>query len=95
LAIVNSYDLVNKGSEVISHFANVDTILFDKTGTLTEGKPEVGEFVYYGNNQEEDLSLLFSVERESDHPLAVAITNKLAQYKLRPVERTQVIKGGA
>lgn len=94
MAIVNSYDLVNKGSEVISHFANVDTILFDKTGTLTEGKPEVGEFVYYGNNQEEDLSLLFSVERESDHPLAVAITNKLAQYKLRPVERTQVIKGG-
>src|SRR5699024_9530548 len=83
-----------KGSEVISHFANVDTILCDTTGTLTEGKPEVGEFVYYGNNQEEDLSLLFSVERESDHPLAVAITNKLAQYKLRPVERKQGIDDG-
>ena len=83
-----------KGSEVISHFANVDTVLFDKTGTLTEGKPEVSEFVYYGNNQEEDLSLFFSVERESDHPLADAITNKLAQYKPRSVERTQVIKGG-
>ncbi|EGQ1702883.1 heavy metal translocating P-type ATPase [Staphylococcus pseudintermedius] len=83
-----------KGSEVISHFANVDTVLFDKTGTLTEGKPEVSEFVYYGNNQEEDLSLLYSIERESDHSLAVAITNKLAQYKLRPVESTQVIKGG-
>lgn len=26
-----------KGSEVISDFSNVDTILFDKTGTLTEG----------------------------------------------------------
>lgn len=83
-----------KGSEVISHFANVDTVLFDKTGTLTEGKPEVSEFVYYGNTQEEDLSLLYSVERESDHPLAVAIINKLAQYKLRPVESTKVIKGG-
>ena len=78
---------------MISHFANVDTVLFDKTGTLTEGKPEVSEFVYYGNNQEEDY-LLYSIERESDHPLAVAITNKLAQYKLRPVESTQVIKGG-
>ena len=83
-----------KGSEVISHFANVDTVLFDKTGTLTEGKPEVSEFVYYGNTQEEDLSLLYSVERESGHPLAVAIINKLAQYKLRPVESTKVIKGG-
>lgn len=83
-----------KGSEVISHFANADTVLFDKTGTLTEGKPEVSDIIYYGNNQEEDLSLLLSVESESDHPLAVAIVNKLAQYKVRPIENTQVVKGG-
>lgn len=83
-----------KGSEVISHFANADTVLFDKTGTLTEGKPEVSDIIYYGINQEEDLSLLLSVESESDHPLAVAIVNKLAQYKVRPIENTQVVKGG-
>lgn len=83
-----------KGSEVISHFANADTVLFDKTGTLTEGKPEVSDTIYYGSNQEEDLSLLLSVESESDHPLAVAIVNKLAQYKVRPIENTQVVKGG-
>lgn len=83
-----------KGSEVISHFANADTVLFDKTGTLTEGKPEVSDIIYYGSNQEEDLSLLLSVESESDHPLAVAIVNKLAQYKVRPIENTQVVKGG-
>lgn len=83
-----------KGSEVISHFANADTVLFDKTGTLTEGKPEVSDIIYYGNNQEEYLSLLLSVESESDHPLAVAIVNKLAQYKVRPIENTQVVKGG-
>lgn len=83
-----------KGSEVISHFANADTVLFDKTGTLTEGKPEVSDIIHYGNNQEEDLSLLLSVESESDHPLAVAIVNKLAQYKVRPIENTQVVKGG-
>lgn len=83
-----------KGSEVISHFANADTVLFDKTGTLTEGKPEVSDIIYYGGNQEEDLSLLLSVESESDHPLAVAIVNKLAQYKVRPIENTQVVKGG-
>lgn len=83
-----------KGSEVISHFANADTVLFDKTGTLTEGKPEVSDIIYYGSNQDEDLSLLLSVESESDHPLAVAIVNKLAQYKVRPIENTQVVKGG-
>ena len=37
---------------------------------------------------------MLSVESESDHPLAVAIVNKLAQYKVRPIENTQVVKGG-
>ncbi|MFP9068912.1 HAD family hydrolase, partial [Enterococcus faecalis] len=59
-----------KGSEVISDFSNVDTILFDKTGTLTEGNPQVAETIYYDDDTENTFSYLASVERESDHPLA-------------------------
>ncbi len=62
-----------KGSEVINDFSNVDTIVFDKTGTLTVGNPEVAESEYYGENREEVLGYLASVERESDHPLAKAV----------------------
>lgn len=83
-----------KGSEVISDFSNVDTILFDKTGTLTEGKPEVAETIHYGNDQREALSLLASIESESDHPLAVAISNELAGVELQQVTNTEVVKGG-
>ncbi len=36
-----------KGSEVISRFGKVDTILFDKTGTLTYGNPQVARTLYY------------------------------------------------
>lgn len=83
-----------KGSEVISDFSNVDTILFDKTGTLTEGKPEVAETIHYGNDQRAALSLLASIESESDHPLAVAISNELAGVELQQVTNTEVVKGG-
>ncbi len=32
-----------KGSEVISDFSRLDTMVFDKTGTLTVGNPSVAE----------------------------------------------------
>ncbi|MDO4671209.1 MAG: heavy metal translocating P-type ATPase [Aerococcus sp.] len=83
-----------KGSEVIRDLAQVDTILFDKTGTLTEGKPKVAKIIHYGSDQDEALALLAAVERESDHPLALAITRALEDTQSRTVMETQVIKGG-
>ena len=39
-----------KGSEVISDFRKLDTIIFDKTGTLTVGNPSVADVEYYGED---------------------------------------------
>ena len=39
-----------KGSEVVTDFSRLDTIVFDKTGTLTEGNPSVAQTKYYGDN---------------------------------------------
>ena len=83
-----------KGSEVINDFSRVETILFDKTGTLTVGNPEVAEQAFYGEQKAEALVYLASVERESDHPLAKAITNQIGEVDYLPVEETQVVKGG-
>lgn len=83
-----------KGSEVINDFSKVDTIIFDKTGTLTIGNPEVADKQYYGENIEEILSYLASVERESDHPLAKAVLEDIGETKTYPVEETEVVKGG-
>ncbi|MGI6577393.1 MAG: heavy metal translocating P-type ATPase [Eubacteriales bacterium] len=83
-----------KGSEVISDFSRVDTMVFDKTGTLTVGNPSVAEKVYYGDDIEQTLSYLASVERESDHPLAKAVLEEIGQTTFLPVENTEVVKGG-
>lgn len=83
-----------KGSEVISDFSNVDTILFDKTGTLTEGNPQVAETIYYDDDTENTFSYLASVERESDHPLALEILEELGDVPVKEVTETSVVKGG-
>lgn len=83
-----------KGSEVINDFSRVDTIVFDKTGTLTVGNPEVAEKEFYGNNTEEILGYLASVERESDHPLAKAVLQDIGETTFYTVEETEVVKGG-
>ncbi len=83
-----------KGSEVIGDFSRLDTMVFDKTGTLTAGNPSVAEKKYYGDNIDEALGYLASVERESDHPLAKAVLEEIGETTFSQVENTEVVKGG-
>lgn len=82
-----------KGSEVITKFSKVDTIMFDKTGTLTYGNPRVSQVKKYGQSQL-DEQLLVSVEKESAHPLAKAITGYYEDLEAKEVEASQVLQGG-
>lgn len=83
-----------KGSEVISSFSKVDTIIFDKTGTLTTGNPTVSNIKYFNNDKEKAINYLLAVEKESTHPLAKAIINNFNETKDYKVDHTEVIKGG-
>lgn len=82
-----------KGSEVITKFSRVDTIMFDKTGTLTYGDPRVSQVKKYGQGQLAE-QLLVSVEKESAHPLAKAITGYYEDLEAKEVETSQVLQGG-
>lgn len=63
-----------KNAEALEHMEKVDTLVVDKTGTLTEGKPSVTAVLPApGFAETEILRLSASVERASEHPLAVAI----------------------
>ena len=63
-----------KNAEALERMEKVDTLVVDKTGTLTEGKPAVTAVVpAEGFTEKEILRLAASVERASEHPLAVAI----------------------
>ena len=63
-----------KNAEALERMERVDTLVVDKTGTLTEGKPAVTAIVpAAGFDEAEILRLAASVERASEHPLALAI----------------------
>ncbi|WP_188517020.1 heavy metal translocating P-type ATPase [Alsobacter metallidurans] len=63
-----------KNAEALERMEKVDTLVVDKTGTLTEGKPALTAIVpAEGFSETEILRLAATVERASEHPLAVAI----------------------
>ncbi|TDM40592.1 heavy metal translocating P-type ATPase [Macrococcoides goetzii] len=82
-----------KGSEMINDFSKVDTIVFDKTGTLTEGNPTVAYKEIIGEDEKLTLSYLYSIEHESNHPLAKAILNDIGSQKIVRFDKVDVIKG--
>ncbi|MBT8942562.1 heavy metal translocating P-type ATPase [Lactobacillus delbrueckii subsp. bulgaricus] len=82
-----------KGSEVITKFSKVHTIMFDKTGTLTYGDPRVSQVKKYGQGQLAE-QLLVSVEKESAHPLAKAITGYYEDLEAKEVEASRGLQGG-
>jgi Cu+-exporting ATPase len=72
-----------KNAEALEHMEKVDTLVVDKTGTLTEGKPAVTAIVAgSGYTEAEVLRLAASVERASEHPLALAIVRAAEKQKL-------------
>lgn len=61
----------------------VDRVVFDKTGTLTEGNFGVTDvYSVDGVSEEELLKLAYSVETQSDHPIAKGIVREGKERKL-------------
>ena len=72
-----------KNAEALEHMEKVDTLVVDKTGTLTEGKPAVTAIVpAAGFSDTEVLRLAASVERASEHPLAMAVVRAADERKI-------------
>lgn len=78
LSNLAKHGILFKGGSYLSNFANVDVIAFDKTGTLTEGKPLVTDIIDIETN-ELYYDLIYNMEKNSNHPLALAIINHLNQ----------------
>lgn len=69
-----------KDAEALELSYKLNAIVLDKTGTITEGKPSVESIVWSeGKQVAENVNILFSLERASEHPLAGAVVNHLKQ----------------
>lgn len=87
-----------KNAESLERMEKIDVIVVDKTGTLTEGKPHLTKIITTKDfNETEVLVLAASLENQSEHPLAKAISNfaKSKDVKLLKVENfiTPIGKG--
>jgi Cu+-exporting ATPase len=72
-----------RDAEALERMEKVDTLVLDKTGTLTEGRPKVVRIEPAPDFSKDDvLQKLASVERASEHPLAMAIVNAAHEGKL-------------
>ena len=63
-----------KGSTYIEEVDKATVFAFDKTGTLTRGRLVVTDVVPYGVSRETLLSVAATLEANSKHPIASAIT---------------------
>nr|WP_289686678.1 heavy metal translocating P-type ATPase [Staphylococcus nepalensis] len=68
--------LIIKNRESVELAQYIDYILMDKTGTLTEGNFSVNHYESYLEQKSDNqvLSLFASLESNSNHPLAIGIT---------------------
>ncbi len=72
-----------RDAEALEKMEKVNTLVVDKTGTLTEGRPKVVHIEPApGFTAGEVLHKLASVERASEHPLAMAIVMDAQERKL-------------
>jgi Cu+-exporting ATPase len=78
-----------KNAEALERFEKIDTLVVDKTGTLTEGKPRVTAIRPVEGLAENDLlAVAASLERASEHPLAVAIVQAALARNLALTQAT-------
>ena len=84
-----------RNAEAVEKLRDVDTLVMDKTGTLTLGKPQLVDLVVEGVAENDALTLIASLERASEHPLAQAIVTGAEDrgLSLQPVAQFESVTG--
>lgn len=68
-----------KNAESLEMAQRVNAVVFDKTGTLTQGKPRVTNA--YWCDDDSTKSILVSIEKHSEHPLAEAVLHHFSDVE--------------
>ena len=81
-----------KGGKHLEDLIGLKAVVFDKTGTITTGIPKVVRIEAISTmDKEKVLSILYTLEKQSEHPLAKAIVDSLDdKYLLDNIETKEV-----
>lgn len=72
-----------KDAATLQKLHTVDTVIVDKTGTITIGKPTLVDIENYSELSDDELvSILASLEKKSEHPIAHAVVNYAQEKNL-------------
>ena len=86
-----------KDAAALEKARDITTVVLDKTGTVTLGKPVVTGTLWLPDVDTEKIkAVLYSLEAQSEHPLAGAVTDflKASQPNVEPVTMFSAIPGG-
>lgn len=87
-----------KNATTLEQTGKTQIVILDKTGTITNGTPTVTDILpLNGFDETELLSLAYSLESKSSHPLATAIVKKGTELNITPrkcVQFEEVAGGG-
>ncbi len=88
------YGILFKGGEHLERTHRITTVVLDKTGTITNGKPVLTD-VLTELDETEFLAMAGAAEKQSEHPLAEAITAgiKARNIDMKEAEEFEAIPG--
>jgi len=81
-----------KDAESLELAKKVSAVILDKTGTITEGKPVVTND-FWADNNTVFKQVLFSIEKQSEHPLADAVVIHLKNQNTVSIAQFESITG--
>lgn len=81
-----------KDAESLELAKKADVVILDKTGTLTEGRPQATD-IYWENKDDAHKNILLGIEKQSEHPLAVAVVKYLEAVQAAPVTSFESLTG--
>ena len=85
--------ILYKTAAALEGAGRTQMIALDKTGTVTEGHPRVTDVLPMGMDKNKLLILAASLEKNSEHPLAGAVTSEAEGLPLMPVTDFEALPG--
>ncbi|MBN2300732.1 MAG: cadmium-translocating P-type ATPase [Acholeplasmataceae bacterium] len=81
-----------KGGKHLEDLIGLKAVVFDKTGTITTGVPRVVRVETISSlDKEKVLSILYTLEKQSEHPLAKSIVDSMdAKYYINNINTNEI-----
>ena len=82
-----------RNAKSLENFRTIKQVVFDKTGTLTTGLFTISSYKFDGIDEAEFKSILFSMEKYSNHPIAKCVASSFKSKEEIRWKNIQEVKG--